>query len=268
MTSNPTNPPELKIVPKDGDGNAPAPAPEPASAELIRRHITDDNICILTFDRPDSAANIFDQATMLELNAHLNVIACNSNLKGLVITSAKKSIFIAGADLTALARAKTAEELRNMIELGQSVFNRIAALKIPTVAVIHGACVGGGYEICLACDHRIASSDKMTKIGLPETMLGIIPAWGGSTRLPRLIGLPKALDIILGGKTLAAKPALKCGMIDDIVPREYLVERACKKILKEGLRLRERKRPLMHALTGNALAASLISRKVEKQVLR
>ena len=268
MTSNPTNPPELKIVPKDGDANAPEPAPEKTSTELIRRHVTDDNICILTFDRPDSVANIFDRATMLELNAHLNVIACNSHLKGLVITSAKKSIFIAGADLTALAGAKTAEELRTMIELGQSVFNRIAALNIPTVAVIHGACVGGGYEICLACDHRIASSDKSTKIGLPETMLGIIPAWGGSTRLPRLIGLPKALDIILGGKTLAAKPALKCGMIDDIVPREYLVERACKKILKEGLRLRERKRPLMHALTGNALAASLISRKVEKQVLR
>ena len=85
-----------------------------------------------------------------------------------------------------------------MIELGQAVFNRIAALKIPTVAAIHGAAVGGGYEISLACDYRIASPDRATKIGLPETKLGLLPAWGGSTRLPRLIGLPKALDIILG----------------------------------------------------------------------
>ena len=235
--------------------------------ELIRRHVTDDNICVLTFDRPDTAANIFDRAALLELNAHINYVACNANLKGLVVASAKKSIFIAGADLTQLSKAKTPDELREMIELGQSVFNRIAALNIPSVAAIHGACVGGGYEICLACDHRLASPDKTTKIGLPETMLGIIPAWGGSTRLPRLIGLPKALDIILGGKTLAAKPALKCGMIDDIVPREYLVERACQKILRDGLKLRERKRPLLQSLTTNALAASLIARRVEKQVL-
>lgn len=75
-----------------------------------------------------------------------------------------------------------------MIELGQSVFNRLATIGIPSVAAIHGACVGGGYEVCLACDYRIASPDKVTKIGLPETQLGIIPAWGGSTRLPRLIG--------------------------------------------------------------------------------
>jgi 3-hydroxyacyl-CoA dehydrogenase/enoyl-CoA hydratase/3-hydroxybutyryl-CoA epimerase len=266
MTTNPTPALNLKIVPREG----PPPAVSPEAqvmTELIRRHVTDDNICILTFDRPESVANIFDRAALLELNAHLNYIACNSNLKGLVIASAKKSIFIAGADLMQLSKAKTPDELREMIELGQSVFNRIAALNIPTVAAIHGACVGGGYEICLACDCRIGSPDKVTKIGLPETMLGILPAWGGCTRLPRLIGLPKALDIILGGKTLAAKPALKSGMIDEIVPREYLVEKACQRILSGDLKLRERKRSLLQSLTTNGLAAALIARRVEKQVL-
>lgn len=234
--------------------------------ELIRRHVTDDNICVLTFDRPDSAANIFDKAALMELSDHINYVMCNSHIKGLVLTSAKKSIFIAGADLTQLSKAKTAEELRDMIELGQVVFNRLATLNIPTVAAIHGACVGGGYEVTLACDYRIASPDKVTKIGLPETQLGIIPAWGGSTRLPRLIGLPKALDVILGGKTLAAKPALKCGMIDDLVPREYLVEKACQMILKRGMKLRVRKTRLAHKLATLGPVVNMITKKVSKQV--
>src|SRR6266496_2776469 len=241
MTQSQT--PLLKIVPREEPtlklSGAVSPMPEP-----IRRQVTDELVCVLTFDRPDSAANVFDKATLAELNRQLDYVLGNSSLKGLVLTSAKKSIFIAGADLTQLAKAKTPEELKEMMELGQAVFNRLAALSIPTVATIHGACVGGGYEVCLACDYRFASPDKATKIGLPETQLGILPAWGGSTRLPRLIGLPKALDVILGGKTLAAKPALKCGMIDDLAPREYLVDRACQLIRKEGSQLRHRSRPL------------------------
>ena len=87
--------------------------------------------------------------------------------------------------------------------------NRLAALPIPTVAAIHGAAVGGGYEICLACDYRVASPDRATKIGLPETNIGLLPAWGGATRLPRLIGLPKALDFILAGKTVPRKTGVE-----------------------------------------------------------
>src|SRR6266542_4571745 len=168
-----TQTPDLKIVPREEPKLSGAVSPMP---ELIRRQVTDELICVLTFDRPDSAANVFDKATLAELNRQLDYVLGNSSLKGLVLTSAKKSIFIAGADLTQLAKAKTPEELKEMIELGQTVFNRLAALSIPTVAAIHGACVGGGYEVCLACDYRIASSDKVTKIGLPETQLGILPA--------------------------------------------------------------------------------------------
>src|SRR4029077_18220841 len=106
----------------------------------------------------------------------------------------------------------------------------LAALSIPTAAAIHGAAVGGGCELALACDYRLASSDRATKIGLPEIQLGLLPAWGGSTRLPRLIGLPKALDIILAGKTLAAKQALKRGMVDEIAPAEYIVQVATRMV--------------------------------------
>src|SRR5205823_7732861 len=186
-------------------------------------------ICVLTFDRPNSSANVFDRATLEELNEHLEVIARSPDLKGVVLTSAKNSIFIAGADLHAMAGAQ-ANDLASLIELGQSVFNRLASLHIPTVAAIHGACVGGGYEMCLACDYRVASTDRATKIGLPETQLGLLPAWGGATRLPRLIGLPKALDIILAGKTLAAKQALKRGLVDELAPVEYLLDVAIRAI--------------------------------------
>lgn len=261
-----TQTPDLKMAAETAPAEAVNTMPM-ETPELIRRLVTDENICVLTFDRPDSAANIFDKAALMELSDHINYVMCNSHIKGLVLTSAKKSIFIAGADLTQLSKAKTPEELRDMIELGQVVFNRLATLNIPTVAAIHGACVGGGYEVTLACDYRVASPDKVTKIGLPETQLGIIPAWGGSTRLPRLIGLPKALDVILGGKTLAAKPALKCGMVDDLVPREYLVEKACQLILKRGMKLRVRKTKLAHKVATLGPVVNFITKKVQKQVL-
>jgi 3-hydroxyacyl-CoA dehydrogenase/enoyl-CoA hydratase/3-hydroxybutyryl-CoA epimerase len=245
----------------------------PASTALeqrftfVRRQVTDDQICILTFDRPDSSANVFDRATLEELGRHLDFIGDTAEIKGVVLTSAKNSIFIAGADLHALANASP-EDLVNLIGLGQSVFDRLAALSVPTVAVIHGACVGGGYELCLACSYRVASPDRATKIGLPETQLGILPAWGGSTRLPRLVGLPRALDVILGGKTLAAKQALKYGMVDDLVPRERLVEFACRKILTEGLRLKRRRLPLKILVTSNRLFAGAAALRVESQLIR
>ena len=172
---------------------------------IIRREVIEGGICVLTLDRPESGANIFDAATMQELKAHVAEIEADSSLRGLVITSAKKSIFIAGADLKTLLRQAQNGELRAFIAEGQEVFNRIAALPIPTCAAIHGACAGGGYEVTLACDYRIASDDPATRIGLPETTLGLVPAWGGATRLPRLIGAAKAADVILKGKLYPAE---------------------------------------------------------------
>ena len=122
-------------------------------------------------------------------------------IKRLLSARLNPSIFIAGADIPSLANASPGD-LSSLIDLGHEVFNQIADLKIPTVAAIHGACLGGGYEIALACDWRIATEHKSTKIGLPETQLGILPAWGGTTRLSRLLTLPKALPLILAGKTL------------------------------------------------------------------
>ncbi|MBA2586971.1 MAG: enoyl-CoA hydratase/isomerase family protein, partial [Chthoniobacterales bacterium] len=122
---------------------------------MIRRELDADGICVLTFDRPESGANIFDVATIRNLDEHINALAADPAVKGLIVTSAKKSIFIAGADLQTLLRQAQTGELRAFIAEGQRVFNRLAALRVPTVAAIHGACAGGGYEITLACDYRV-----------------------------------------------------------------------------------------------------------------
>jgi len=183
-----------KLTRKDAAFNRTLPESTATSdppQRTIQRSIRDDQICVLTFDRPGSSANIFDLRTLNETAEELDFVAGASQLKGLIIVSAKRSIFIAGADLHMMSAAASPDEVRELIELGQKVMNRLAALQIPTVAAIHGAALGGGYELCLACDYRVASSDRATKIGLPETQLGLLPAWGGSTRLPRLVGLPR-----------------------------------------------------------------------------
>jgi 3-hydroxyacyl-CoA dehydrogenase/enoyl-CoA hydratase/3-hydroxybutyryl-CoA epimerase len=207
--------------------------PATLTGPLIRREIGDDHICLLTFDRPESGANIFDAATLDELNEQIDFVEKDASLRGLVITSAKKSIFIAGADLKTLLQQAQAGEMRVFIAEGQRILNRIATLKIPTVAAIHGACAGGGYEITLACDYRVATDDPATRIGLPETTLGLIPAWGGCTRLPRLIGLERAAEVISKGKLYPAQEALKIGLVDEITLRDQLVDLARKK-LREG----------------------------------
>jgi 3-hydroxyacyl-CoA dehydrogenase/enoyl-CoA hydratase/3-hydroxybutyryl-CoA epimerase len=204
--------------------------PAVATGPMIRREIGDDHVCLLVFDRPESGANIFDAATLDELNEHLDSVENDSSLRGLIIASAKKSIFVAGADLKTLLQQAQSGDMRAFIAHGQQVLNRLADLKIPTVAAIHGASAGGGYEVTLACDYRIASDDPATRIGLPETTLGLIPAWGGCTRLPRLIGVEKASEVIANGKLYSAQEARKLGLVDGVAPRDKLLELARKKL--------------------------------------
>ncbi|MBL9117101.1 MAG: enoyl-CoA hydratase/isomerase family protein [Verrucomicrobiaceae bacterium] len=189
--------------------------------EAFHLHVDEKGIAWLTFDSPESQANVFNEATLRELDDHLDAVELDPSIHALVIRSAKEKIFIAGADLKAV-RSLPPAEVDGLIRLGQAVFSRLASLPVPTLAAIHGACAGGGTELTLACDARIASDDNVTRIGLPETQLGLIPAWGGCTRLPRLIGLRSALDMILSGKLLSAKDALKRGLIAKVVPKDRL----------------------------------------------
>ncbi len=216
-------------------------------------------IARIQFDRPGSSANVFDRPALEELDQALARVEADAALRGLVLSSAKPSIFIAGADLDSLATADAAQ-MRDLILLGQRVFNRLADLSVTTVAAIHGACVGGGCELALACDWRVASDDAKTRIGLPETQLGILPAWGGSTRLPKLIGLPAALGIILPGKILRAGAARSVGLVDDLVPRERLAAYAAK-LVSRGKR-GKRRFPLLH----NPIAVALIRNRARREL--
>jgi 3-hydroxyacyl-CoA dehydrogenase/enoyl-CoA hydratase/3-hydroxybutyryl-CoA epimerase len=193
-----------------------------------------DDVVTITFDQENSIANVFNEELLEELAQEIRFVEDHQGaFKGVIFKSAKPSIFIAGADLKSFADDPTPERISYLIELGQQIFNRIEDLRVPTVAAIHGACLGGGYELALACDHRVATLDSATKVGLPETMLGILPAWGGSTRLPRMIGLPGAMGIILAGKVVVPKLALKLGMIDRAVYTENL-DAAAKALLHSG----------------------------------
>jgi len=193
----------------------------------FRKEIDSLGICWLTFDTPDASANVWNISTLDELDCHIEDVHRDSSIKALIIRSSKDRVYIAGADLKAV-QVLPQEELRHLLSLGQDVFTHLESLRIPKIAAIHGACVGGGFEMTLACDWRIASSSDATRIGLPETQLGLIPAWGGCTRLSRLIGLPAALDLIIRGKLLNAEQAKKKGLIHQVVHQEQLAEVAQK----------------------------------------
>lgn len=187
----------------------------------FRKEVDANGICWLTFDTPDASANVWNADTLDELDCHIEELHRDSSVRALIIRSAKERVFIAGADLKTILTAPQ-EELHELLSLGQDVFTHLESLRIPKVAAIHGACVGGGFELALACDWRVASDSDVTRIGLPETQIGLVPAWGGSTRLPRLIGLPRALDLIARGKLLKASHAKRLGLVHEIVPVEHL----------------------------------------------
>jgi 3-hydroxyacyl-CoA dehydrogenase/enoyl-CoA hydratase/3-hydroxybutyryl-CoA epimerase len=186
-----------------------------------------DNIGVATlcFDMPNKKANKLSHQVMSELEKALNVIDGNKAIRVLLFTSAKESIFIAGADINEIRDMHNQKEALSVVARGQEIMNKIAALKIPTIAIIDGACLGGGLELSLACKYRIAITNPKTSLGLPEVSLGIIPGFGGTQRLPRLIGLQESLKMILSGKPVDARKAFKIGLVDDLIREEFLEEK-------------------------------------------
>jgi 3-hydroxyacyl-CoA dehydrogenase/enoyl-CoA hydratase/3-hydroxybutyryl-CoA epimerase len=207
-------------------------------------HLSENNgICTLTFDLPGEKVNKLSTPVMLELKSHLEKIK-TSNYKFVIFKSAKPKIFIAGADIEEIKELKTADQVKNAVTNGQTIFNMIEDLPMPTMALVNGACAGGGCELILACDYRIATDDSSTRIGLPETQLGILPGFGGCIRLPRVVGIQAALDIILAGKLLNSKKAQKIGLVDYAVHPNLLdsfSEKEIDKILKSGKLKRAKK---------------------------
>ncbi len=178
----------------------------------------------LAINRDSSRVNSLNQEVLQELDQLLDEIKTDSSINSVVIYSSKKTGFIAGADITQFVELKSVEEAFNLIRQGQLVFNKLADLPKPTTAMIDGFCLGGGLELALACRYRVAEEES--KLGCPEVHLGIIPGWGGTVRLPLLIGAPQAMRLIATGKMISAKEALKLGMVDEALPRRVLEKAA------------------------------------------
>ncbi|RPD88473.1 3-hydroxyacyl-CoA dehydrogenase NAD-binding domain-containing protein [Luteimonas sp. 100069] len=191
----------------------------------------DDGVLVLAFDRAGESVNTFAQDVLIELDALLERLALDPP-RALVIRSAKAKGFIAGADIREFQAFDAKGTIGDSIRRGQMAFQRLAELPCPTVAAIHGFCMGGGTEIALACDYRVASDVPSTRIGLPEVKLGIYPGWGGSVRLPRLVGAPAAFDMMLTGRALSAKAARGIGLVDKVVDQALLVDAAIALALK------------------------------------
>ncbi|WP_240221923.1 fatty acid oxidation complex subunit alpha FadJ [Rheinheimera hassiensis] len=202
------------------------------TATSFSLQIRDDQIGVITMDIAGESMNVLKAAFADEISALLAQIKANNQLKGLVFISGKPDSFIAGADISMLDGCKTAEEAQAIGRMGQQMFDQLEQLSIPLVAAIHGPCLGGGLELAMACHARVASNDSKTVLGLPEVQLGLLPGSGGTQRLPRLVGLQKALDMILTGKQLRAAQAKKAGLVDEVVANSILLEAAVKRALK------------------------------------
>jgi 3-hydroxyacyl-CoA dehydrogenase/enoyl-CoA hydratase/3-hydroxybutyryl-CoA epimerase len=190
-------------------------------AKHWRRTVDDDGVCFLTLDKAGSGANTLSAEVLEELVNELES-ARGGELRGLVFESAKRSGFILGADVNEFSSLKDAEHATQLAARGQAVLGRIAALGVPTVAAIDGFALGGGLELALACDYRVAAEAYERTLGLPEVQLGIHPGFGGSVRMVEIVGPPLALDLMLTGRSLSPQEALKSGLVDRVVPRGEL----------------------------------------------
>ncbi len=227
--------------------------------------IREDGVVVLTLDRLNSAVNAMSQDVLLELGDLVERMSIDPP-KGVVVRSGKPAGFIAGADLKEFQEFDRQGTVNDAIRRGQNVYQKLSELPCPTVAAIHGHCLGGGAELALACRYRVASNDSSTRIGLPETQLGIFPGWGGSARLPHLVGAPAAMDLMLTGRTLSASAARGIGMVDKVVAPAVLVDTAV------ALALSGTTRPFKQRATAWAtntwLARKILAPQMAKQVAR
>ncbi|MBF0244729.1 MAG: enoyl-CoA hydratase/isomerase family protein [Planctomycetes bacterium] len=184
----------------------------------------DEGIAELIFDCPGEKINTFSEAALGDLHQILGELRSQRGIRFLLIQSAKKNIFVAGADIRQLAVITDRADAMEKARAGQEIFNLLENLPFATMAVIDGACVGGGMEMALACRYRFVSDDPKVQMGLPEVNLGIVPGWGGTQRLPRRIGLIAALEMIVGGKMLDGSKAFRKGLADGISARAFLEE--------------------------------------------
>ncbi|CAB0149567.1 Fatty acid oxidation complex subunit alpha [Pseudidiomarina piscicola] len=226
----------------------------------------DDGVAVIHIDVPGESMNTLKATFADEVSDVLAKLEALSTLKGVVVISDKPGSFVAGADISMIDGCDNAADAESLARQGQAMFDRIEQLKVPVVAAIDGACLGGGLELALACHYRICTDSKKTAIGLPEVQLGLLPGSGGTQRLPRLIGIQKALPLMLTGKQLRAKQAKKQGIVDEVVPASILLDAAVEKALNSKPRVQKVTHSLMNkALEGTSAGRGIIFKKAREQ---
>lgn len=231
-------------------------------------NVRDDGIAVMTMDVPGETMNTLRAEFVPEMTELLAQIRADQRIKGLVVISGKKDSFVAGADIAMLDACDTRDKASELSAAGHQVFGELEKLEIPVVAAIHGACLGGGLELALACHKRVCTDDGKTMLGLPEVQLGLLPGSGGTQRLPRLIGIAKALDMMLTGKQIRPKQALKMGLVDDVVPQTILLQAAIE-LAQKGKKRPKRKATLMElALERTHFGRNILFDQALKQVER
>ncbi|MFO1424158.1 MAG: fatty acid oxidation complex subunit alpha FadJ [Candidatus Competibacteraceae bacterium] len=235
-----------------------------------------DGIAVVTIDLPGESQNTLKAEFIHEANALLDRLEQDTHVQGVVLISGKPSSFIAGADINMLKACQTAAEATELSKTGQRFFDRLENFKAPVVAAIDGACLGGGLELALACHGRVCTDNPKTALGLPEVMLGVLPGSGGTQRLPRLIGIPTALDLMLTGKHLNAQKARRLGLVDDVAPANILLQTAIDLVKKlQHNRAAMRKTGSLFSVKGltklaledNPLGRRVLFQKAREQVL-
>ncbi|MCC7311800.1 MAG: enoyl-CoA hydratase/isomerase family protein [Sulfuritalea sp.] len=216
-------------------------------------------------DTANSSTNTLGAEVMAELGLILDDCE-RTPPRGLVFKSAKDAGFIAGANIEEFTTADTPEKARALIQRGWDAYNRLAAVKYPTLALVRGHCMGGGTELALACRYRIAVDEPGTKFALPEVMLGIVPGWGGMLRLPQIVGPAAALDMMLTGKNIDAKRAKKMGLADACVPPRVM-ENAARMLVLSGKPPRQAQLPFMQKLMNGPLKG-MVAKGAKKQVAK
>ncbi|HSC88758.1 MAG TPA: fatty acid oxidation complex subunit alpha FadJ, partial [Polyangiaceae bacterium] len=247
---------------------------------MLRLERRADGVVVVWFDAPGEAVNTLRQSFADEFSSFFERLAADTGVRGVVLASAKKDNFIAGADIGMLEQVSAAEVAANLSRVGQAAAGKIADFRVPVVAAIAGACLGGGLELALAAHGRVAADDKKTKLGLPEVQLGILPGMGGTQRLPRVVGLEAALDLLLTGKQLDGRRALKAGLVDDLVPASIVVEVAVRHALALAEARKAAKKPLAFlkqlldgdelrelAMAENPLGRKLVFDQAKKRLL-
>ena len=230
-----------------------------------------DGIAVITFDLPNESVNKLTRAVKDEFVALVTRLERDMTVHGAVLISGKPDVWVAGADIEEFLQLKTAADAERLSRDGQMLLDSLERLRVPIVAAIHGACLGGGLETALACRYRIGTDHPKTILGLPEVQLGLIPGAGGTQRLPRRIGLTDALDLILTGKHVRARKALQLGLIDELVHpsilRSIAIQRA--REVAEGRRRSESHRGGVKGvlLDGNPAGRALVLRKARDQTM-